>query len=198
MLRPLSSFLTMGVFFDLKNRVHTPDYWLILPIPREWAKSSYECPKQCKNAPESTTIQLRCPRMTSLFLIDLRIARTHYGLCESVKIFTNWVRFSHESKYLSKKLLTIDERGSKIARNRVFDCHLSPIGRHMAIENSVYNIFWSTFVYSINVFDCAVSSVPDRYWSSFTMLTGRSKRFHLIFLTSAVFITKPKRVKFTN
>ena len=35
------------------------------------------------------------------FPIDLRIARTHYGLCESVKIFTNWVRLSHESKYLS-------------------------------------------------------------------------------------------------
>ena len=26
-----------------------------------------------------------------------------------------------------KLLLTIDERGSKIARNRVFDCHLSQI-----------------------------------------------------------------------
>ena len=35
------------------------------------------------------------------FPIYLRIARTHYGLCESLKIFTNWVRFSHESKYLS-------------------------------------------------------------------------------------------------
>ena len=35
------------------------------------------------------------------FPIDLRIARTHYGLCESVEIFTNWARFSHESKYLS-------------------------------------------------------------------------------------------------
>ena len=35
------------------------------------------------------------------FPIDLRIARTDYGLCESVKIFTNWVRFRHESKYLS-------------------------------------------------------------------------------------------------
>ena len=41
----------------------------------------------------------------------------------------------------SKKLLTIDECGSKIARNCVFDCHLSPIGRQMAIENSVLTIF---------------------------------------------------------
>ena len=34
-------------------------------------------------------------------LIDLRIARTDYGLCDSVKIFTKLVRFSHGSKYLS-------------------------------------------------------------------------------------------------
>ena len=41
-----------------------------------------------------------------------------------------------------KKLLTIDERGSgKIARNRFFDCHLSPAGRQMDIENSVSNEF---------------------------------------------------------
>ena len=38
-------------------------------------------------------------------------------------------------------LLTIDERESKFARNSVFDCHLSPIGRQMAMENSVSNFF---------------------------------------------------------
>ena len=41
----------------------------------------------------------------------------------------------------SKTLLTTDERGSKIARNSVFDCLLSPIGRQMVIENSVPNEF---------------------------------------------------------
>ena len=41
----------------------------------------------------------------------------------------------------SKTRLTIDERGSKIARNSVFDCHLSPVRRQMAIENSVSNDF---------------------------------------------------------
>ena len=51
-------------------------------------------------------------------------------------------------------LLTIDLRGSKIARNSVFDCHLSPVGRQMAIEKSVSNDALSTFVYCINVFDC--------------------------------------------
>ena len=35
------------------------------------------------------------------FPIDLRIARTDYRLYDSVKIFANWVRFSHKSKYLS-------------------------------------------------------------------------------------------------
>ena len=38
-------------------------------------------------------------------------------------------------------LLTIDQGGSKIARNRVFICHLPPIGRQMAIKNSVSNDF---------------------------------------------------------
>ena len=36
----------------------------------------------------------------------------------------------------SKTFLTISERGSKVARNNVFDCRLSPVGRQMAIENS--------------------------------------------------------------
>ena len=41
----------------------------------------------------------------------------------------------------SKTLSTIDERGSKIDRKSIFDCHLSPICRQMAIENSVSNDF---------------------------------------------------------
>ena len=52
----------------------------------------------------------------------------------------------------SKTLLTIYERGSKIARNSVF-------GRQMTIGNSVSNDFLSTFVDSINVFDCRLSGV---------------------------------------
>ena len=46
-----------------------------------------------------------------------------------------------------KTLVTIDESGSQIARNSIFDCHL-------AIENVVSNYFLSTFVDSINTFDC--------------------------------------------
>ena len=56
-------------------------------------------------------------------------------------------------------LLTIYERGSKIARNSAFDSHLSPVGRQMAIENSVSNDCLSTFVDNINVFDCRLSFV---------------------------------------
>ena len=37
----------------------------------------------------------------------------------------------------SKTPLTTDERGSNIARNSVLDCHLSPVGRQMAIENGL-------------------------------------------------------------
>ena len=61
----------------------------------------------------------------------------------------------------SKTLQTIDERGSIIARNSVFYCHLSPVGRQMTIENSVSNDNWSTFVDSINVFDCRLSGVSS-------------------------------------
>ena len=49
-------------------------------------------------------------------------------------------------------LLTIDEHGSKIARNSVFNCHLLPIRRQMTIENSVPDDFLYTFVDSVNVF----------------------------------------------
>ena len=40
-----------------------------------------------------------------------------------------------------KTILTIDKRGSKIARNSVFDCHLSPVRRQMAVKTLLYNYF---------------------------------------------------------
>ena len=39
------------------------------------------------------------------------------------------------------KTLFIDERGSEIATTSVFDCHLSRVGRLMAIKNYVSNYF---------------------------------------------------------
>ena len=41
----------------------------------------------------------------------------------------------------SKTLLTIDERGSKVARNSVFDCQLLPVGRQIAIKTLLQTIF---------------------------------------------------------
>ena len=38
-------------------------------------------------------------------------------------------------------LFTMDESGSEIAVSSVFNCHLSPVGRLMAIENSVSKYF---------------------------------------------------------
>ena len=64
----------------------------------------------------------------------------------------------------SKTLFAIDERGSKIVRNSVFDWHLSPIERQMAFENSVSNDFWSTFVDGINVCDCRLPGVILLMW----------------------------------
>ena len=75
-----------------------------------------------------------------------------------------------ESRYTpgrrqSKTLLTIDGRGSKIARNSIFDCHLSPVGRQMAIKNSISNDFLSTFIDSIDVFDCRLLAVRYKAWA---------------------------------
>ena len=50
---------------------------------------------------------------------------------------------------------TIEERTSKINRNSAFDCHLAPVGRQMATENTVSIDFWSVFV----VFDCRLPGV---------------------------------------
>ena len=41
----------------------------------------------------------------------------------------------------SKMLLTVDKRGSKIARNSVLDHPLSQVGRQIAIKHSVSNDF---------------------------------------------------------
>ena len=54
-------------------------------------------------------------------------------------------------------LFTMDNRGSEIATTSVFDCHLSPVERLMAIEHSVSNYFLSAFIDSIDVFDCRLS-----------------------------------------
>ena len=65
---------------------------------------------------------------------------------------------SHRIGSNRKRSSTIDERGSKSDRNSVFLRHLSTVEGLMAIEISVYNIL-STFVDSLNFFDCRLAGV---------------------------------------
>ena len=44
---------------------------------------------------------------------------------------------AHAELLIHENVNTVDKRSSKIGRNRVFDCHLSPDRRQMAIENTV-------------------------------------------------------------
>ena len=55
------------------------------------------------------------------------------------KVFIH--RENTPGRWQSKTFLTVDKRRSKIHRNIVFDCHLSPLGRQMAMENSVSENF---------------------------------------------------------
>ena len=75
----------------------------------------------------------------------------------------------------SKTLSTIYEHGSKIDRNSVFDCQLSPVWQQMTIKNSVFNDFGSTFqsfLDNIGVFDCRLPGVwmPPPESLSFSIL----------------------------
>ena len=70
------------------------------------------------------------------------------------------VSFLTPSRLQSKTLLTIDDRGSKIARNSFFDCHLSPVGRgrQMAIDNIVSNDF---YLHSSKVLSFSITAYPN-------------------------------------
>ena len=74
------------------------------------------------------------------------------NLALSLHIQTEWQQ--------SKMFFTFDERGLKIVRNSVFDYHLSPVGRQMAIENSVSMIFFQSLsivlMFSIATYLCGV------------------------------------------
>ena len=54
-----------------------------------------------------------------------------------------------------------DERGSKIARNSGFDCHLSPVGRQMAIEKRVFGQFLTIFyLHSLIISTFSIATYP--------------------------------------
>ena len=69
------------------------------------------------------------------------------------KYFSHWIGGNR------KRFLQSTNADKKIDINSVFDCHLSPVGRQMAIENTVYNNFLSTFPDSIGVLDCRLPHV---------------------------------------
>ena len=55
----------------------------------------------------------------------------------------------------------------KIVRNRVFDCHLSPYWRQMAIENTVSIDFDPRSSIVDSVFDCRLQDVMMSYLDFF-------------------------------
>ena len=69
--------------------------------------------------------------------IDARQFRGACGLKSSTSLL--YIKTGYAA---IENVLNSDERGSKIARNIVFNCHLSPVGRQMAIENSVSKVFF--------------------------------------------------------
>ena len=77
---------------------------------------------------------------------DLCILLYFYGVVCILTIIT-------PGRRQSKTLLTIDERGSKIARNSIFDCHLSPIGDKWQSKTLFRTIFYlrSTIVSAFTI-----------------------------------------------
>ena len=117
-------------------------------LSQQWAKALQILPSLSKvpYSPSETIWRVRtsCPGVKKLFL------------------FSSYT----PGRRQSKTLLTIDERRSKIARNSVFYCHLSPVGRQMAIKNSVSNDFFlSMFIDSVDVFDCRLPGVKLQGWN---------------------------------
>ena len=75
-------------------------------------------------------------------MVDSLVYCQHSDLHKDTScVIHNEYRIITPDRRQSKTVLTIDDHGSKLARNSVFDCYLSPVGRQMAIENSVSNDF---------------------------------------------------------
>ena len=66
---------------------------------------------------------------------------------------------THTEEAAIENVNNIDDRRSKIVRNRVFDCHLSPDWRQMAIFNTVSSFFDPRSSIAKSDFDCRLSGV---------------------------------------
>ena len=78
-------------------------------------------------------------------------------------------------------LLSINERESKTARNCVFDCHFSRVGRQMAIVNSVFKDFF--YLRSSIVLMLLIAAYPvcllDALFVSPTVLYTDKAEYHM-------------------
>ena len=67
-----------------------------------------------------------------------------------------------QDRQQSKMPLTINERGSKIARNSVFNCHLLPVGRQMQTKTLFLAIFdlrsLIVFMFRLPLIRCVTSA----------------------------------------
>ena len=77
-------------------------------------------------------------------------------------------KLSHTGSAAIENPLNNRQMRLKIARNSVFDCHLSPVRQQMTIKNIVSNNFLSMFVDSINVVDCPPTGCVSPYLMSTT------------------------------
>ena len=104
----------------------------------------------CRNATN------HCPRASFPLIHGSRGLQRHYSPLEdivcklrnivanvlwrndqTISISINIRSFIISDRRQSKTLWKIDDRGSQIAGNSVFDCRLSPVGRQTAVESSV-------------------------------------------------------------
>ena len=83
-----------------------------------------------------------------------------FNMCEEKKCLVTFRKcIKHTGKAAIENALNNGRSRIKIDRNSVYDCHLSPDWQQMAIKNTVSIDFLSTFIISINVFDCGLSGV---------------------------------------
>ena len=112
----------------------TPKWQKLASLAQEiWTLYSFSSLVQSL-LPKDTLLRtyLHSQKMSSVLLF-IGLTDVH---CVEVKTQVNT-----PGRLQSKTLLTIDKCGSKITRNSVFYCHLSPVWRQMAIENSVSKDF---------------------------------------------------------
>ena len=114
---------------------------------------------------------------TALTIVSI-LTENSIGLKVQIYIFFPMIT---PDRRQSKTLLIIDECGSKIARNSVFDYHLSPIWRQMAIENYVSSDVWSIPV----VLTFSIAAYPVWWYDSkrrqcFTLSISRQDETYLL------------------